>query len=221
MRKDTYRSEALHRAKCTLCASPNRERYESDLLSGGDLHQIRRALNSEIKEKTGKAGTVSLKAIVKHKMLLGYPSRPNVQPPPFPDLSENEILTLPLARIRERFQRMIWATCVSIIDRVKCRVSETSEETSVDNLVEALQRLMTLGLLLPDPPASRRSTESGPTISEMFEFIADPGDRQVFIEAQRGIQRGLRTTLELQAKYKKRPADATADEAIHDDNQTR
>jgi hypothetical protein len=185
---------ASHRAKCSLCASPNKARHESDLLSGGDLRQIRRALNVEIKEKTGKTGTVSLKAITRHMELLPYlvPSNGRAKPALIPELSDEDILTLPFAQIKERFQRTLWATCLNMISRVNSTVGEASEEASIHELVENILLLSHLGLSLPDPPASSGSAREGPTIGEVLESIPHPDDRREFIQSLVMIHRRQR-----------------------------
>jgi hypothetical protein len=195
---------ASHRAKCSLCASPNKARHETDLLSSRDPRQIRRALNAEIKEKTGKAGTVSLKAITRHMELLPYlvPSNGRAKPALIPELSDEDILTLPFAQIKERFQRTLWATCLNMISRVNSRVGEASEEASIHELVEKILLLIHLGLSLPDPPAPSPTTK---TVAEQLALITDPDEKQAVINSYRSVQASLRQAELIVQKYETTP----------------
>jgi len=155
MHKQDYAVVALHSSKCSLCMSANRERHESDLLSGEDPDRIRRALNVEIATKTGKPGTVSRRAIIKHVQLLPdlRPRGGRTERAHIPELSE-EILALPLSEFYERMQRLLWGVCWELISELQRRLTDDSEEMSLFELAECLRGFVDAYLVLRDNPPS-------------------------------------------------------------------
>jgi hypothetical protein len=199
-----------HKARCPLCHSPNKERNESDLRIGGDVSQIQRALNAEMGKKTG----VSRRAILRHKELLPYlvPSKSRADAGPNAEFSHQEVLTLPLSQLQERFKNSLLETSLDILSAVRRGVTNASEETALYELVDSIRGLVNISLVLLDKPSFGAAAAKGsvPTFQEIVDRITDPADRAAYISTQRDLSRDMREAIKIVKKYEEPSAETSA-----------
>lgn len=187
---------------CALCKLPDRDKYEVLLAAGESVPNARQIVLGDHPEiRLGEGGLQT------HSDYLQYIAAPGVfQRGAFlkqtGGVEEQDLLGTPTGELRLKFEKYLWgATLPIVLSAMRAKMVEI-EKVTFDDLLSALKLCVEVGqLVFGEPTAREEQVTAGPSLSQIAELISDPEDRKKFINVQRDLQRTLRQTSELAAKY--------------------